>query len=340
METHTYIILLDRFLKGETTHEEEIILFNWIKRSNSRNELFEEYLNRWANSNETLSAEVQHRMFEKINKAINTESDDESTETQIPIKSNSINPFRKFKRISYGIAASIVLFLGLNIFLLDKSDSNDHKKFMVSADFGQKASLTLPDGTKVWLNSKTNLQYTTKYNHKDRILYLDGEAFFEVAKDKERPFIVKANGVDIVAVGTSFNVKSHLSEKSVSVTLLEGKVNVQNEQIKESLLPNDMIVYECEQQKYTKTIIPNSSHAALWRQGQLAFYNERLEDIAMALTRMYNVQINFNSVRLKDLKFSGVIKNSSLNNVLEILGASAPLRYSVKDDLITIEETL
>lgn len=338
MEKHEYFILIDRLLTGNASPKEANRLFNWFKRAEAREELFKEYAERWKMSSDILAKDIQCRMFEKINSVISVEETIKKT-TKSSDKGSSVE-FKKrdkVKWLSFGVAASLALLLTFNFISWISTTSERKQEFIVSADLGQKASIVLPDGTTVWLNSKTNLYYTPDYNVKERVLYLDGEAFFEVAKDKKRPFIVKADGLDVMAVGTSFNVKSYSSEKEISVTLLEGKVNVGNGIWTESLVPNENITYHNEKHSYTKTVIPNASHAALWRQGQLAFYNESLEDIAKALTRMYNVQIDFKSEYLKYQKFSGVIKNTSLNNVLEILGVSAPLKYSIKDNLITID---
>ncbi len=100
--------------------------------------------------------------------------------------------------------------------------------FMVAVDYGQKANLTLPDGTKVWLNSATHLSYDAEYNKSDRKIYLDGEAYFEVAKNKDKRFIVCCNDLEIEALGTTFDVKGYCDDHSVTTLLAEGSVKVSN----------------------------------------------------------------------------------------------------------------
>ncbi|EXY33642.1 fecR family protein [Bacteroides fragilis str. 3397 T10] len=99
---------------------------------------------------------------------------------------------------------------------------------MVAVDYGQKANLTLPDGTKVWLNSATHLSYDAEYNKSDRKIYLDGEAYFEVAKNKDKRFIVCCNDLEIEALGTIFDVKGYGDDLSVTTLLAEGSVRVSN----------------------------------------------------------------------------------------------------------------
>ena len=94
---------------------------------------------------------------------------------------------------------------------------------MVAVDYGQKANLTLPDGTKVWLNSATHLSYDAEYNKSDRKIYLDGEAYFEVAKNKDKRFIVCCNDLEIEALGTTFDVKGYGDDLSVTTLLAEGR---------------------------------------------------------------------------------------------------------------------
>ena len=83
--------------------------------------------------------------------------------------------------------------------------------------------MQLPDGTRVWINSCTTLEYAENYGHSNRSIYLDGEAYFEVAKNKDLPFVVKANGIDVKAIGTAFNVSAYMEDSQLTTTLFKGR---------------------------------------------------------------------------------------------------------------------
>ena len=110
---------------------------------------------------------------------------------------------------------------------------------------GSKTEMYLSDGTKVWLNAGTTLRYRTSYSKNKRDVFLDGEAYFDVKKDPEHPFIVHVGDIEVKAVGTSFNVKAYKNEKTVETTLVEGKVLVSKKNITEPIimLPNQKLTF-------------------------------------------------------------------------------------------------
>ena len=132
--------------------------------------------------------------------------------------------------------------------VLRKDDYQYQNAVKIAVPLGAKSCITLPDGTKAWLNAGTELTYNEDYGQKKRTLFLTGEAFFDVAKDKEHPFIVNTSDLIIQALGTQFNVKAYPEEKIITTTLVEGKIDVRmiksNRQLKKvTLLPNEEIVY-------------------------------------------------------------------------------------------------
>ena len=158
------------------------------------------------------------------------------------------------------------------------------------------------------------------------------EAYFEVAKDKEKPFIVKANGINVQALGTSFNIRAHKDDKSVAVSLISGKVKVDDGRHEAYMKPNERLVCNLTNGQFEKSELhPNASYL-LWRSNELAFYGESFEEICTMLTRMYNCKFIFKNEKAKQYTYHGIIKNGSLNNVLEYISQAGGINYKIESD--------
>ena len=219
---------------------------------------------------------------------------------------------------------------------IGESQPVEEKTFVVSADRGQRANITLPDGTLVWLNSHTQLRYGTRYGEQDRVVELDGEAYFEVAKDARRRFVVRAGEMEVEALGTSFNVKAYSEDKDLVATLLEGKVRTSIDGQSAILCPDQQAAYDKAKGKLQVSYTEDAAYACMWREDELAFSGETLEEIASLFKRMYNVEVEFETENIKSCRFSGVIKNNSLENVIELISLTAPIAYRAKGDTIIL----
>ena len=210
------------------------------------------------------------------------------------------------------------------------------KSYLVQTGKGQRANITLPDGTVVWLNSYTQLHYNANYGATQRVVSLTGEAYFEVAKDKEKPFIVETAGMNVEALGTTFNVKAYREDSQIIATLFSGSVRVSSDRDNVILSPDENATFERSSGKLIMHKLDNSSYAKMWRNNDLVFNGETLEEIAVLLNRMYNVQIIFKSERIKKHRFSGVICNNSLDNVIELISLTSPITYETRGDTIIL----
>ena len=198
----------------------------------------------------------------------------------------------------------------------------------------------MPDGTKVWLNSATHLSYAAEYNKSDRKIYLDGEAYFEVAKNKDKRFIVCCNDLEIEALGTTFDVKGYCDDHSVTTLLAEGSVKVSNKTDVTLLKPGEKVEYHKSKQTFTKSVISDMREIDFWRNNMLIFNSSSLAEIATTLERMYGVKVVFDSEKLKNVLFSGTIRNSSLHNVFYIISLTYPLTYELEGDTVRIGSSI
>ncbi|MDR2968918.1 MAG: FecR family protein [Tannerellaceae bacterium] len=249
---------------------------------------------------------------------------------------------RHYFLYKFSVACSILLIIGFSsIFYFMNRNTGEkdtfYREYKMSAGKGQRASATLSDGTVVWLNSDTEITYSEKYGTKERVVFLNGEAFFEVAKNKELPFIVKIDGLNIEALGTSFNVKAYRTDKFITTTLFSGSVRTTTANEEVILYPNQVASYNKKDGTLSSCETSEAYHAHLWKNGELFFSGETLEEIGIVLERVYNIRIEFLSEDVKKLTFTGTIKNNGLKNVLDIISMTAPIEYVMSDSTIRIK---
>lgn len=239
-------------------------------------------------------------------------------------------------------AAAVVLGIGISLstlYLTNQENLSTVGNYKLVTSIGEKSYLQLPDGTKVWLNSCTTLEYAENYGHSNRSIYLDGEAYFEVAKNKDLPFVVKANGIDVKAIGTAFNVSAYMEDSQLTTTLFNGKVAVQPTLTKQEVLlePNQVAVYDKSRNKIE--VVPYDKKLfAQWRGGFLSFEMMYLQDITKLLERNYNVVFRYENQGIKKLRFSGSFRNNEdLSEILNVIKTNTGIRYQILKDTIVIK---
>ena len=239
-------------------------------------------------------------------------------------------------------AAAVVLGIGVSLstlYLTNQENLSTVGNYKLVTSKGEKSYLQLPDGTRVWLNSCTTLEYAENYGHSNRSIYLDGEAYFEVAKNKDLPFVVKANGIDVKAIGTAFNVSAYMEDSQLTTTLFNGKVAVQPTLTKQEVLlePNQVAVYDKSRNKIE--VVPYDKKLfAQWRGGFLSFKMMYLQDITKLLERNYNVVFRYENQGIKKLRFSGSFcNNEDLSEILNVIKTNTGIRYQILKDTIVIK---
>jgi transmembrane sensor len=230
--------------------------------------------------------------------------------------------------------------------LVYKSNNKASTKNKVSTNSiiipkGGEYNLTLCDGTKIWLNSNSKLRYPTRFTGKERIVELEGEAYFNVSKNKDFPFIVKMNGIQIKVLGTSFNVNAYSDEDEIITTLVEGKVEVSDilREQKEILIPNDQYRINIHNGNYKKTIVDTEIFTA-WKDGRFVFNNEKLEDIMVRLSRWYNVEVFFHNNESKNIRFSGdLARYEDFNSILEMIEMTEKVKFNIKNRSVLVNKS-
>lgn len=298
--------------------------------------------------------------FVKMQLAGMFESDKEELNEPVLFKNAS---FTKRKLAFLGIAAGIFTIFFINYSIkLDKSVTKQNGNAFVNeivTKRGSKSSIKLPDGTSVRLNTDSRLTYMSFAAGKTREVTLEGEAYFDVAHDSSRPFIIHTGKINIKVLGTSFNVRNYPQDKELETSLIKGKIEVSLESRPEDIIilkPTEkLIIAKAEAELSSATKVSNAidnkvvltsitylRHDSLvaetsWLNDKLVFVNQPLEKIALELERKYAINITFRDEKVKQYRYTGVFENVSLEKVFELIKYSKNINYKINDKNIIIE---
>jgi ferric-dicitrate binding protein FerR (iron transport regulator) len=203
---------------------------------------------------------------------------------------------------------------------------------------GRKIAIFLPDGTKVHLNSNTELEYPDKFGNKERLVKLKGEAFFEVTHNREKPFIVESNNQKITVLGTKFNISCYDDEKLVKTTLVEGSVKINSKINPESIIlePGEQSSLAIDGSILSKTNVDTKFYTS-WINEVMYFKNEKLETLSKKLERWYAVDIVFESEESKNIRFTGVVrKEKSIDHIMKLIEKTSEIKISSNKNKIII----
>jgi transmembrane sensor len=209
---------------------------------------------------------------------------------------------------------------------------------------GGEYNLILADGSRIWLNAASEIKYPVSFNDTVRMIYLKGEAYFEVAHNESQPFIVVTNNIEITVLGTSFDVMAYNDESKVKTTLVQG--NVMIETIAESIYNRKEVHLQPGQQ----AILDIASSAldvkkvdteifTAWKQGKFVFSNETLDEIMRKLQRWYGFETRYDENELKNYHFSGTLERyDNISNILKMIEMTTQIKFEAKDNIITVKK--
>ena len=220
----------------------------------------------------------------------------------------------------------------------NKEEATAFHTFMVPA--GQYAQVVLSDGSEIWLNSRSKLIYPERFISATREVRLEGEGFFKVTSDKAHPFIVKTEQVDVIAMGTQFNVSAYGNDDWIATTLVEGKVKVQSDDKKTDceVKTGYIAYYDRETNRFSlrKT---DTDRQTSWTHGEFQFREMTLADIAKRLERNFNIVFVFNDEALKNRKYTGTFYNhQSIETILCIIKTSTRMQYRIDKETVYISK--
>lgn len=203
---------------------------------------------------------------------------------------------------------------------------------------GARYQLQLSDGTRVWMNSASQLEYPVAFAQGERKVKLTGEAFFEVSKDAARPFIIEANGCEVKVLGTSFNVSAYATDEFMETTLVKGSVKITNKNGEMVKLEPDQMLRINNQNQTSDLEKVDTRFYTSWKDGILYFDNLPMDELAKRLERWYDVKILFSNEKTKQLRFSGAMENSrNIQFLLNLISQTTNIKFNQHEKTITVE---
>lgn len=325
MDKIYYKELIEKYFDGNITDAEIKKLSDWIKNDRHLQNWWEE---EFSKSDAGINPVLRDKLFARIKEQTQGKEETQGKENPRTIR---MNPWKW--------AAAIVLPICIAFFTYYLVDSSQTvgAPFIVKADKGDKATIELPDGTNVVLNSASQLSYLNNFGENGRRVQLNGEAYFKVAHDEKCAFIVQVGDLEVKVLGTSFNVSAYEDAKDVTVVLLEGKVGVYAQKISHIMKPGDKIEYNKATHKITATQVHPNDYIE-WTKGNIYFEKESLENIMKTLSRIYDVEIRFDSNKLPNEYFTGTIPGGGIQNALNILMLTSPFYYEMDGSVIVLKE--
>ncbi|WP_298551622.1 FecR domain-containing protein [uncultured Parabacteroides sp.] len=327
--------IIIRYLDGSAELEEKTLLLRWLKQSDHNRDDFTATRDLWLSCNVAAGNELEVDIaLGKLKDRILRERGRMERESRTKRKRLSV--VLRWTRV----AAVLLLLLGIGYGIGSWREHSAPdlivQNQLITAK-GSKGRFTLPDGSVVWLNSETKLTYPNQFAGDRRFVSLEGEAYFEVAKDAKKPFVVQAGEVDVEVLGTCFDLDSYSSGEFVEIALLNGSVKISGKAVKEPvcLKPNELFRYRKADQAASVEEAKAGLYAD-WIKDRLVFDNDSLTDILISMEGRYNMDIECPKQFAASTRLSFTIRQESIEEVMEAMSQIAPIKYEIKGNKVYI----
>jgi ferric-dicitrate binding protein FerR (iron transport regulator) len=237
-----------------------------------------------------------------------------------------------FSRVAALLILPLMLFAGW--YLLGNGVKKGEERVEIYSPLGARVHFTLPDGSKVWLNSGSVLTYPSRFRGKERQVSLSGEGYFEVKKNPDRPFVVKTGSLLVTALGTRFDVISYPQDKMVDVVLISGKVDL----YRGSDLAGKRVKITSMKERWKVVVTKNGKKIAyqapvmtekyeVWKDGKLVFKNDPMAEVVERINRWYNVRLIIKDEEILEYRYRATFNDETLDEVLKMLKITSPIDY-------------
>lgn len=216
--------------------------------------------------------------------------------------------------------------------------SGDLEYNILKTPRGGEYSIVLADGSKVRLNAASELKYPVSFSGSERKVFIEGEAYFEIAKNKDKPFIVHTNGYDVQVLGTSFNIMAYTDEQQVATTLVEGSVKITASEKEKSIYitPGQQAVLQENVGKIEIANVDTYQYTS-WKDGLFVFKSEPLGSITKKFSRWYNCEIQFADSELENTKFTGTLRrDTDMDKLLNIISQTCQIDFTLNEENVLI----
>lgn len=334
MNDALYMDLIAKYLSGNIETAEREQLMTWVESTPENRTFFAEMMQLWGISGhyedhfptdaETEWRKLENRLFgEEIATISPKSSSIEKTSAKIVRLS--------IKQVAFRVAAVILLAIAGSVWWFSDFGNNQNQTIAVATAAEERKMLELPDGSTIWLNENTNVSYEAAFD--ERIVQLEGEAFFNVAEMDGKPFTIFSGGATTTVLGTSFNVRAYPQETRVEVTVETGKValrKAKDEAAKVLLTRGESGVFD-KQAQTTAVIEQQISNADAWKNQQLDFSDTPMSEAILVLERYFSIDIEVKDQNILKCPVSGNYKNPSLQTIIDAWEFALTLEIEQQD---------
>ncbi|KLT66894.1 FecR family protein [Pedobacter sp. BMA] len=331
MDKHYYKLIED-FTQKNISSEDLADLMLWVDQSRENQQTFREVVKIYEAADSFFDAPLkQQQSWAKIQQRTNNQEPEEFSSVKT----------RSFNRWMLIAAAIIVIFsVSITYFQLQNQKTKTATVFHeIYNPKGQKRLVTMPDGSNIYLNGDSRIKYLESYDKGKRIVYLEGEAFFDVQHRPGQPFVVYSGKVATSVLGTSFNVNAYKDADKVKITVKTGKVGVVFSQGKTKhvtyLLPNEQLSVLNNGVSIRKANV-DADEIDSWRIYKIVFYDQLLSEIMRVIEREYDVDITFKNQALKHIKLTTKFDKCSVIQLMDMIAQLSNSKYSIYGKKITI----
>ena len=314
------------YIKGEIHSETEIVeILDWIESSRENQIKFTQLKNLWVITGLDHPDHIEVPSFSF------------SGNQQ---KHNQIHLFGSL--FKYAAVFILAFVLGsMSLYLINQRDRNalSAQYNTIEVPYGQRSQITLYDGTRVWLNSGTKLKYPIVFNPDTREVTIDGEAYFNVAKDAKHPFVVSSGKLKVEVLGTHFDVCAYSEDNEFSTTLEEGSVKVYNTNNGKftKMNPGEQVVLNRKTDSFKLQRV-NTDLYTSWKENLLKFDDATFEEVIKKMERWYDVRITVaKGINTKE-RFTMTIKTESLREMLQLVSKTTKMNYEIKESSVLIKK--
>jgi len=312
---------IESYLKGTLTQAERAQLVDKVRNSSELDYWFRSQIE---NAQDDMPQEAKDRVWQRV-----------CAEQSTPRRVMRIRAL--FWQRAVAACAIVVLLLmaaWVGYHLYDPLRVSS-QPLVVKTGAGERSHVTLPDGTQVTLNAMTTISYDCMMGDGIRCVKVDGEAYFDVAKDAVHPFVINADQMEVTCLGTALNVRNYADESVSSVVLIDGKVRVTTENGDLTMESNSRVECDKASLQMSKSAVTASNYTC-WLKGETRYNDQSLADITRELARNYHINIIITNDDLSAQRFTGYLGACSLKNVLDILTITSDLAYQIDGDSVYI----
>lgn len=313
------------YIRGDITSEVEIVeILDWIEASADNQNKYNQLKNLWVSTGLDHPVEIEIPSFSY------------PEPNRIELRSNLFSSILK-----YAAVFILAFALGtLSLFFVNRSQNEKLSSIYntIEVPNGEKSQILLYDGTRVWLNSGTKFKYPVAFSRNTRDVFIEGEAFFDVAKDKRHPFVVNAGRLKVKVLGTRFNVCAYPEDGEFFTTLEKGSVNASNDSGDQvTLKPGEQVILNCKTDGLTYHKV-NTDLYTSWKENLLKFDDATFDEVIKKMERWYDIKITVDPAVNTKERFTMTIKTESLREMLALVSKTTKINYEIKVNSVLIKK--